>query len=81
MQSDINAGTYDISEQNELEDDGYDFMTGVNEYVHQIWLINLCGLTNILNEYQLDVLAHFTDLGIPLSINTDYNLELAIIIK
>ena len=81
MQSDINAGTYDISEQNELEDDGYDFITGVNEYMHQIWLINLCGSKNILNEYQLEVLAHFSNLGIPLSINTDYNLELAEIIK
>ncbi len=81
MQSDINAGTYDISEQNELEDDGYDFITGVNEYMHQIWLINLCGSKNILNEYQLEVLAHFSNLGIPLSINTDYNLKLAKIIK
>ena len=41
MQNDIDAGTYDISEQNDLENDGYDFNTGVNEYIHQkVWWIS-----------------------------------------
>ena len=81
MQNDIDNNSYDISEQNALEDDGYDFNTGVNEYVHQIWLINICGLQNILNEYQMGVLMHLENSGTPLMINKDYNLELAEIVK
>ena len=81
MQEDIENNTYDISEQNALEDDGYDFMTGVNEYVHQIWLINICGEEHILNEYQKEVMAHIENLGTPLIINTNYDLDLAEILK
>ena len=81
MQADIDNGSYDISEQNELEDDGYDFLTGVNEYVHQIWLINLCNKQNILNQYQLSVLEHISAVGVPLTVNPDYNLELAEVVK
>tara|TARA_B100001750_G_scaffold78604_1_gene62388 strand:- start:1665 stop:2483 length:819 start_codon:yes stop_codon:yes gene_type:complete len=81
MQADIDNGSYDISEQNELEDDGYDFLTGVNEYVHQIWLINLCNRQDILNQYQLSVLEHISAVGIPLNVNPDYDLELGEIVK
>ena len=81
MQNDIDAGTYDISEQNDLENDGYDFNTGVNEYIHQIWLINLCESANILNEYQKGILTHIGNAGTPLTINSNYDLELAEVIK
>ncbi len=81
MQNDIDAGTYDISEQNNLENDGYDFNTGVNEYIHQVWLINLCGSANILNEYQMGILTHIENAGTPLTINTNYDLELAKTVK
>ena len=81
LQADIDNGSYDISEQNELDDDGYDFLTGVNEYVHQIWLINLCNRQNILNQYQLSVLEHISAVGVPLTVNPDYNLELAEVVK
>ena len=81
LQADINDGTYDISEQNQLEEDGYDFVTAVNEYVHQIWLINLCDTKNILNEHQLAVLEHMSAVEVPLNANPNYNLELAEVVK
>ena len=81
MQSDITAGTYDISEQNNMEGGNYDFITAVNEYVHQIWLINACGNNEILNVHQRAVLARINTAGVPLTINTGYSLNLAEIVK
>ena len=81
MQADISAGTYDISEQNNMEGGNYDFVTAVNEYVHQIWLINACGRDEILNVHQRAVLARMGAAGVPLTVNTDYALDLAEIVK
>jgi hypothetical protein len=53
----------------------------VNEYVHQIWLINACGRDEILNVHQRAVLARMGAAGVPLTVNTDYALDLAEIVK
>ena len=56
MDDDILNGTYDISEQNDLESGKYDSETAVNEYIYQIWQINFSGQSDILNFYQNKVL-------------------------
>ena len=81
MQADISAGTYNISEQNNMEGGNYDFITAVNEYMHQIWLINACGGSEILNVHQRAVLTLMGTVEVPLTINLDYALDLAEMVK
>ena len=67
---------YDISEQNELEGGNYDFETAVNEYVHQIWLLNNGGRQDILSRHQIDVFRHMeTTPGFPMTVNKRYPLD------
>ncbi len=56
MDDDISNGTYDISEQNDLEGGGYDSETAVNEYMYQIWQINFSGQSDILNFIKIKLL-------------------------
>jgi len=67
---------YDISEQNELEGGDYDFETAVNEYVHQIWVLNNGGRQDILTRHQMDVFTHMeTTPGFPMTVNKRYPLD------
>ena len=69
MDDDIFNGTYDISEQNNLEGGGYDSETAVNEYIYQIWQINFSGQSNKLNSYQNKVLEFMFEKGVPMKLN------------
>ena len=64
-----------------MEGGNYDFVTAVNEYMHQIWLINACGSSEILNEHQRAILTLMGTVGVPLTINIDYALDLAEMVK
>jgi hypothetical protein len=82
MQSDIDQGMYDIEEQNKLEAGQYDWQTAVNEYVHQIWVIQFAGSSDVLTDAQKSVVAHMkTTSGFPMTVNRDYPHSLAAIIK
>jgi len=81
MEDDIVAGTYDISEQNTLENGNYDKVTAVNEYIHQIWVINFSGKSNILNEHQTKALNHMKERGVPMKVNPKYSMILGTKIK
>lgn len=72
MDDDIFNGTYDISEQNNLEGGGYDSETAVNEYIYQIWQINFSGQSNKLNSYQNKVLEFMFEKGVPMKLNPEY---------
>lgn len=78
MQADIDAQAYDISEQNRLEGGHYDWNTAVNEYVHQIWLVNQGGAADVLTGPQTQVLDQMkATSGFPLAVDKDYDLNLA----
>ena len=72
MDQDISNGTYDISEQNDLENGGYDSETAVNEYIHQIWQINFSGQADKLNIYQKKALEFMIMKGVPMAVNPNY---------
>ena len=72
MDQDISNGTYDISEQNDLENGGYDSETAVNEYIHQIWQINFSGQADKLNIYQKKALEFMIMKGVPMVVNPNY---------
>ena len=72
MDQDISNGTYDISEQNDLENGEYDSETAVNEYIHQIWQINFSGQADKLNIYQKKALEFMIMRGVPMVVNPNY---------
>lgn len=72
MDQDISNGTYDISEQNNLENGEYDSETAVNEYIHQIWQINFSGQADKLNIYQKKALEFMIMRGVPMVVNPNY---------
>lgn len=72
MDDDISDGTYDISEQNNLENGNYDKVTAVNEYIHQIWQINFSGQSDILNVHQKKALDFMVQKGVPMTVNPEY---------
>ena len=76
MDDDILDGTYDISEQNNLENGNYDKITAVNEYIHQIWQINFSGQSNVLNVHQKKALDFMIKKRVPMTVNPNYELIL-----
>ena len=76
MDNDILDGTYDISEQNKLENGDYDKITAVNEYIHQIWQINFSGQSNVLNVHQKKALDFMIKKRVPMTVNPNYELIL-----
>ena len=52
MQADIDAGSYDTEEQNREEGGDYDFVTAVNEWVHQVWAVYVAGHEKMLNAHR-----------------------------
>ena len=52
MQADIDAGSYDTEEQNREEGGDYDFVTAVNEWVHQVWAVYVAGHEEMLNAHR-----------------------------
>ncbi len=77
MASDINNEEYDIEQQNREEGGGYDWQTAVNEYIHQIWLIENTGKSEILTQNQkkaLEIMARKK--GFPLHLKKDYDRNL-----
>ncbi len=81
MDDDISDGTYDISEQNNLESGGYDSETAVNEYIYQIWQINFSGQSDILNVHQKKALEFMIQKGVPMTVNPDYKFRIGERIK
>jgi len=76
MDDDISDGTYDISEQNNLENGNYDKITAVNEYIHQIWEINFSGQSDVLNVHQKKALEFMVKKGVPMIVNPNYEFIL-----
>ena len=76
MDDDILDGTYDISEQNNLENGDYDKITAVNEYLHQIWEINFSGQSDVLNVHQKKVLEFMIKEEVPMTVNPNYEFIL-----
>jgi len=67
MQEDIDAGNYDIEEQNRVENGQYNFITAVNEYVHQVWVVHYAGHGDLLQGPKARVLEILTATpGMPL---------------
>ncbi|WP_233131515.1 hypothetical protein [Tenacibaculum holothuriorum] len=81
MDDDINAKTYDISEQNAAENGNYDKVTAVNEYIHQIWAINFAGQNQSLNSHQKKALEFMKKKNVPMSVNANYSKMLGTKIK
>ncbi|MBP34876.1 MAG: hypothetical protein CMP31_04410 [Roseibacillus sp.] len=82
MAADIRAGHYDIAEQNRMEEGHYDWSTAVNEYVHQIWLINQSGQSPVLTTNQREVLMFLQETKrFPLRMNKDYVRKLAVKVR
>lgn len=82
MQADIDAQAYDIMEQNRLEGGHYDWSTAVNEYIHQIWLVNQAGQADVLTAAQnavLDVMK--TTPGFPMGLDKDVEGSLAVRVR
>ena len=76
MDDDILGGTYDISEQNNLENGDYDKITAVNEYLHQIWGVNFSGQSDVLNVHQKKVLEFMIEKKVPMTVNPNYEFIL-----
>jgi hypothetical protein len=81
MDDDIAAGTYDISVQNQEENGNYDKVTAVNEYIHQIWMIQFTGQEDKLNTHQKKALDFMRDKGIPMTLNPNYDQTLGTRVK
>jgi hypothetical protein len=82
MAADIKAGTYDIQKQNQLEGGDYDWNTAVNEYIHQIWLIQIGHQTRVLTPPQNRVLAFLrSHEKFPQRMDKDYAKNLAVKIR
>lgn len=81
MDTDIAAGTYDISEQNKAENGNYDRVTAVNEYINQIWMLHYAGHDDKLNTHQQNALDFMISKGVPMNLNPDYDKVLGNRIK
>ncbi len=82
MAEDIAAGNYDIEKQNKMEGGDYDWATAVNEYVHQIWLVNQAGKSDVLTKPQKQVLKLLQSTpGFPMKVNPNYSLDMAIRVR
>ena len=82
MAEDIAAGDYDIEKQNKMEGGGYDWATAVNEYVHQIWLVNQAGNSGVLTNPQKQVLNFMQSTrGFPMKVNPNYSLDIAVRVR
>jgi hypothetical protein len=82
MAKDIAAGSYDIEKQNKIEGGDYDWATAVNEYVHQIWLVNQAGKSHVLTKPQNQVLEFMQSTrGFPMKVNPNYPLDIAIRVR
>ena len=82
MAADIKAGDYDIQEQNRLEEGDYDWNTAVNEYVHQIWVVQKGGQDKVLTEPQQNVLRFIRNIpGFAMDMNKDYTESLAVKVR
>ncbi|MCT4580378.1 MAG: hypothetical protein N4A35_03090 [Flavobacteriales bacterium] len=81
MDADINAGTYDISQQNKEENGNYDKVTAVNEYIHQVWAIQFAGQESKLNIHQQNVLNFMINKGVPMTLDVNYEMTLGTRIK
>ena len=82
MAADIKSGDYDIQEQNRLEHGDYDWNTAVNEYVHQIWVVQDGGQDKVLTEPQQEVLRFMRNIpGFSMDMNKDYARSLAVQVR
>lgn len=81
LAADIADNTYGLSQQNELENGHYDMNTAVNEYIHQIWMINFAGQNHALNDHQNEALSFIIEHNVPMAVNTDYKLEIGTRVK
>ncbi|MEE3371499.1 MAG: hypothetical protein VX346_19360 [Planctomycetota bacterium] len=82
MAADIKAGDYDIQEQNRLEEGDYDWNTAVNEYVHQIWVVQKGGQDKVLTQPQQNVLSFMRNIsGFAMDMNKDYTESLAVKVR
>jgi len=82
MAADIEAGAYDIREQNRIERGDYDWNTAVNEYVHQVWVLQKGGQTDALTEPQKRVLKFMQQTkGFAMDMDKDYQKPLAVRVR
>ena len=82
MAADIKAGDYDIQEQNRMEGGDYDWNTAVNEYVHQIWVIQKGGQAASLTQPQQRVLKFMQETkGFAMDMNKDYEGPIAVRVR
>lgn len=82
MAADIKAGDYDIQEQNRMEGGDYDWNTAVNEYVHQIWVIQKGGQTACLTKPQQQVLKFMQKTkGFAMDMDKDYEGPIAVRVR
>ena len=82
MAADIQAGHYDIREQNRIERGDYDWNTAVNEYVHQVWVLQKGGQTAALTEPQKRVLEFMRQTkGFAMDMDKDYQKPLAVRVR
>lgn len=82
MAADIDAGAYDIREQNRIERGDYDWNTAVNEYVHQVWVLQKGGQTDALTEPQQQVLEFMQQTkGFAMDMDKDYQKPLAVRVR
>lgn len=82
MAEDIKNGQYEIQRQNRLEGGDYDWETAVNEYVHQIWVIQNGGHENVLTPAQKRVLEFMrSHKGFPMTMNKDAPMSIAVRVR
>ena len=82
MAADIAAGHYDIQEQNRMEGGDYDWNTAVNEYVHQVWVIQKGSQTDALTKPQQKVLQFMQQTkGFAMDMTKDYPKPLAVRVR
>lgn len=82
MAEDIKNGDYDIQRQNRLEGGDYDWETAVNEYVHQIWVIQSGGHESVLTSPQKRVLEFMrSHKGFPMTMSKDAPISLAVRVR
>ena len=78
----IKNGQYDIKRQNRLEGGDYDWETAVNEYVHQIWVIQNGGHENVLTPAQKRVLEFMrSHRGFPMTMDKDAPMSIAVRVR